>query len=71
MTTVLVVTSVKWSFSVKGGNTCAVRFHNMGLNSRNAVYLPPNQAAAPLAGKYPAEITSAPRWQAERIYLYG
>lgn len=57
--------------SVKGGNTCTVRFHNMGLNSRNAVRLLPNEAAPPLAGeKYPAEITSAPRRQASQIYLY-
>lgn len=57
--------------SVKGGNTCTVRFHNMGLNSRNAVRLLPNEAAPPLTGKkYPAEITSAPRRQASQIYLY-
>lgn len=57
--------------SVEGGNTCTVRFHNMGLNSRNAVCLLPNEAAPPLTGKkYPAEITSAPRRQASQIYLY-
>ena len=41
----------KMFVSVKGGNTCTVRFHNMGLNSRNAAYLLPNEAAPPLAGK--------------------